>query len=142
MMPTRLFLTRPEDQVFPETESGSNFGQCRILNQRSPQPAQLTFARILGPVEQQLGYNEIQHGVAEKFQPFIVRAAGASMRQGLPQQSCIFEFVRQGFLQPGGCFVQNISLLPRLGLRLILIILDTIWLSSAECKHTPTSDPV
>jgi hypothetical protein len=45
------------------------------------------------------GNHGTEHGITEKFQTFVIPAAGAAMRQGLLQQLRILKTVAQVFFQ-------------------------------------------
>jgi len=87
--------------MFPEAYVSCECRQRSILDKRCTQAAQVTFRRHRKGSENDFGYDEIKHGVAEKLESLVVVSACTAVRQCLLKQASIVELIIQRFIEPG-----------------------------------------
>ena len=76
-----------------QAEFHGQFVQRVLLNQVGAHPRQIAFGLILQCAVEHAGDSQIQHRVAEKLQPFVVRRAETAMRQRQCQQAGVAEYM-------------------------------------------------
>ncbi len=100
-------LALAQTQGIAQAKIGGNFGQGFLTHQVGAQARQFAFLERREMLIQERRDGAVEHAVAQKLEPFVVRGGVAAMRQRLPQQFRLPEAVSERLLQPRG---QNQSL--------------------------------
>src|SRR5690606_15347165 len=83
--------------------------QRLAVHQRGAQPGEIAFAVADIAAEKKIGDHHAEHGVAEKFQPFVVGRRGAARRQRADEVSALTEPVSQPAFQASQFIHQRLS---------------------------------
>ena len=108
LAPAVRFLAVAENQVRAQAERAGVLGQRAAVDQFGARLGQRAFVERGKFFVKLVGQDELQHGVAEKFQPLIVRLVGVAafvrdgrMRQRQPQQALVAKRVAEAGLKFG-----------------------------------------
>ena len=93
MRATTFQFAFAEQQMGTKIDFLSQFVQRLLTYQMCPEPRQLTFAQERKAFEQGQGHHVIDHAVAEKFEPLVVRLAETAVSQRLAQEDWVGERV-------------------------------------------------
>ena len=108
LAPAAGFFAVAENQVRAQAESPGMLGQRAAVDQFGAALGQRSFIERGKFFVKLVSQDELQHGVAEKFQPLVVRHGHAAfvrdgrMRERQPQQSLVAERVSETGLKFGG----------------------------------------
>ena len=93
----RLALAQPND--VRQAQADGELVQGFLLDQVGAHARQVAFGQGLQAVVQQRGNGQVEHGIAQEFQPLVVVGREAAVRQRPRQQLRVGELVLQARLQ-------------------------------------------
>ena len=93
-----LALATTQVEMLTETELRGNLGECRIIDQRCPEPTQISLGSVRMCSEHDLRYHEVEDGVAEKLETLVVVARRTTVGQRKLKELRIRKFVVEGVL--------------------------------------------
>jgi hypothetical protein len=92
---TALHLARPQFQAFAQFQPARQLRERRFAHQAGPRAGQGAFVGLGPTLVERLGDDQVDQGITEELQAFVVRRSGAAVPEGLLQQFGLFETVAE-----------------------------------------------
>ena len=90
-----LHFPRPQLEPVAQLQAARQFGQRGLAHQAGTGPGQRPLVGLGPTLVQRLGDDQVDQGVTEEFQAFVVRRSGAAVPEGLLQQFRFAETVTE-----------------------------------------------